>query len=452
MHADRTTARPSRTPRCSRSSDSIARTREEWEQFLEFSGTQVAGVPLPKGWQSLAPFGRELSTLARRRAEVGPEAVIAAPSERNNLSARIETARRKEEQFLNEVVAAQERLDFEVYRLFGLTDSVPEFEATIQPGSRRFEVDLARDGTATAWFARHNYRRPDTQAAPLPEVADEVRIIEKPTFKRRWLLTDWDPRIEQARRSTLLGHVEAWSAGQEPPRIEHGRLMARYVARGNAAAEPILPEGEELTLASWLPDEAVPFLAAHRFTDSGLAKHTVWQETWALQRREDAGENVGALPVPPKYDSKDYRDARYWRLRGKLDVPKERFIAFTEVPGRSGVETLYGWAGWTAQQRVKAILAIDEELEDGSVPLADRIGLLDSAWRLLPDVAREDAAAATRLKAELQALVGPEGPSRELIEDWKKRFPPPTTRTARAKKAPAARDDEESDTEESDES
>ena len=59
---------------------------------------------------------------------------------------------------------------------------------------------------------------------------------------------------------------------------------------------------------------------------------------------------------------------------------------------------------------------------------------------------------ATRLKAELQALVSPEAPSRELIEEWKKRFPPPTTRAARAKKAAAARDDDESEPEESAES
>jgi hypothetical protein len=159
--------------------------------------------------------------------------------------------------------------------------------------------------------------------------------------------------------------------------------------------------------------------------------------------------------VPPEYSqgsrgkSSDFLRTDYWRLRGKLDVPKERFIAFTEVPGRSGAETLYGWAGWTAQQRVKAILAIDEELEDAAVPLADRIGLLDSAWRLLPDVARDDAAAATRLKAELQALVGPAGPSRELVDDWQKRFPPPTSRAARARKMPVAlEEDERSDDEE----
>jgi hypothetical protein len=97
---------------------------------------------------------------------------------------------------------------------------------------------------------------------------------------------------------------------------------------------------------------------------------------------------------------------------------------------------------------VKAILAIDEELEDASVPLADRIGLLDSAWRLLPDVAREDAATATRLKAELQALVGPEGPSRELLEEWKKRFPPPTARAAKGRKAAVALKVDESEEDE----
>lgn len=182
---------------------------------------------------------------------------------------------------------------------------------------------------------------------------------------------------------------------------------------------------------------------------TGLAKRAAWEATWERQRREDLGERTTRETVaPPEYSqggrggkSADFQRSEYWHLRGKLDVPKERFVAFTEVPSRSGAETLYGWAGWTAQQRAKVMLAIDEELEDASVSLADRIGLLDSAWRLLPDVAREDAAAATRLKAELQALVGPEGPSRELVEDWKRRFPPPTTRAARSKKAAAARDD-----------
>jgi hypothetical protein len=98
-------------------------------------------------------------------------------------------------------------------------------------------------------------------------------------------------------------------------------------------------------------------------------------------------------------------------------------------------------------QRLKAILAIDEELEDAGVLLADRIGLLDSAWRLLPEVAREDSSAATRLKAELQALVGPDGPSRELIQDWRNRFPPSATGANRTSRTVAKREETESDSE-----
>ena len=124
---------------------------------------------------------------------------------------------------------------------------------------------------------------------------------------------------------------------------------------------------------------------------------------------------------------------------------------FQKCRGCTGVDTFYCWAGWTNLQRLKAILAIDEELEDATIPLRERIGLLDSAWRLLPEVAREDAASATRLKAELQAVVGPEGPSSELIEEWKKLFPPPSARTTRTKRAAAAREEDDADSEETDE-
>ena len=50
------------------------------------------------------------------------------------------------------------------------------------------------------------------------------------------------------------------------------------------------------SLIRLLADEAVPFLAAYRYKESGLRKREAWEETWALQRREDAGENVGIDP------------------------------------------------------------------------------------------------------------------------------------------------------------
>ena len=204
-------------------------------------------------------------------------------------------------------------------------------------------------------------------------------------------------------------------------------------------------------VADFLASESIPNHRFHVYTEAGLTKRSAWEDVWALQRREDAGEKINDIAVPPEYSqgsrgkSTDFLRTEYWQLRGRLDVPKERFIAFTEVPGRSGAETLYGWAGWSPLQRLKALLAIDEELEDAGTKLADRTGVLDSAWRLLPDVAREDPQAAARLKAELQALVGPTGPSPESLEDWRKRFPPPKPpkkKTELALNAPRAEEDE----------
>lgn len=44
--------------------------------------------------------------------------------------------------------------------------------------------------------------------------------------------------------------------------------------------------------------EAVPYLAAMRYTDSGLAKRGAWEATWEAQRREDAGEHNVVVALP----------------------------------------------------------------------------------------------------------------------------------------------------------
>jgi len=107
--------------------------------------------------------------------------------------------------------------------------------------------------------------------------------------------------------------------------------------------------------------ESVPYLSAMRFTEAGLEKHKLWQDTWNLQRREDRGEKVGDIPVPPKYDQKDHSDATYWSLRGKLDVPKERFISYPGCESDEDQEPVYGWAGWNHLQRAQALAALYQD-------------------------------------------------------------------------------------------
>ena len=83
--------------------------------------------------------------------------------------------------------------------------------------------------------------------------------------------------------------------------------------------------------------------------------------TWELQRREDAGEDVGTIPVPPKYGQGDFADKASWRLRGKLDVAKERFIAHPRLGCDADPTPLVGRAGWDHLDSARAPAAVYEQ-------------------------------------------------------------------------------------------
>ena len=101
----------------------------------------------------------------------------------------------------------------------------------------------------------------------------------------------------------------------------------------------------------------MPFLAAYRYKDSGLRVRAEWESVWALQRREDAGEKV-LIPVPPKYKPVDFRKTSYWQARGKLDVPKERFVLYPDA-GRTGdTSAVVGWAGWDQLEQARALATL----------------------------------------------------------------------------------------------
>ena len=110
-------------------------------------------------------------------------------------------------------------------------------------------------------------------------------------------------------------------------------------------------------VAELVEAESVPLLPVLRYKPSSLRKRDEWEKTWALQRQEDAidartklpkdhpdylteldakalkKKQVGTIPVPPKYTSADFLKSDYWRLRGKLDVPKERWVSFPHCEG-----------------------------------------------------------------------------------------------------------------------
>jgi hypothetical protein len=461
-----------------------------WEQFFEFDATKAKLFPVLTDSAKVAPYAAKLDALARTRVARSVRSVLDGDHWKDTgvLRTALDERRSSDAADLARMVALQEELDWLCYGLYGLDkasdvvapERVEPCPPTWLPWNLGFaerdaenRAALARgeepDEQPTAWFTRHGWDAlvalPDKASTALRKRIEARRarttstpalaLIESANFKRRWYKPDYVAQEQEALTLWLADRVEdAARARSGAFTVEQLVASVQDDARVLAVCD-LLTGRRDFSLSQLVVEtlngDGVPSHRVHLYKPSGLVKRAVWERTWEDQRREDAGEKVTS-EVPPTYGNGDFLKPELWQLRGKLDVPKERFIAFTEVPGRSGVETLYGWAGWTPAQRLKAILAIDEQLEDSGIALTDRIGLLDSAWRLLPDVAREDAQSAMRLKAELQALVGPEGPSHELVDEWRRRFPPPKSKAARAKRAAATRKEDDGDTEESDES
>ena len=363
-------------------------TPSDWERFYEFTGTTVQDFPLPSAFP--LERARLLDSLAQELSVREPSAVCASgvPSRDALVSAEKDS-----EEIRARMIALQEELDWEVYPLYGLIDEDLAYGADDAPGlalgQRAFEIALARSGEGTAWFDRHE-SKPITEIPAqwpaayrelvqrrLERIAEQpyIRLLEKPEHKRRWSQESWDKRQERALRGWLLDRLEDrrfWfdsASGAEPKSV--GQLADEVTRNADMVSVLALWEGRPdvpvtESLEKLLADEAVPFLAAYRYKDSGLRKHQAWEHTWDLQRREDRGEKVETIQVPPKYTSADFRKLSYWRARGKLDVPKERFILYPDANRQGDRTMLLGWAGWDhAEQSLALSRIIGEREQEG---------------------------------------------------------------------------------------
>jgi hypothetical protein len=151
------------------------------------------------------------------------------------------------------------------------------------------------------------------------ELRFEVLLIEQPEFKRRWTYRDWPAEVAAATDTLALELLERYVS--ERVEVFTGAQIVRYAVRGSWGGETVVGPDGEPGLLRLIGSEAVPYLAVLRYTDTGLDKHAVWEQTWDFQRSADVGKHVEEIPAAPKYDPKDYHDATIWQLRGKLDVP-----------------------------------------------------------------------------------------------------------------------------------
>ncbi|MFE2686192.1 BREX-2 system adenine-specific DNA-methyltransferase PglX [Streptomyces mirabilis] len=363
-------------------------TSDDWERFFEFTGTKLQDFPLPADYPAV--LAASLDALGQQLTAIDPAAIAAegAPTASIHREAkdRWESTRAR-------MIALQEELDWQVYSLYNLHSedlrvsenpedlNIPELAL----GERAFEIVLARRVAAgeasNEWFKRHSSTPiteiPARWPVPYREIVQKridaiesnraIGMVERPEYKRRWATEGWDALQERALRSWLLDRMEKrdhwFDENSQPTILTLSRLADALscdeefvsVAKLYAPRKELAKVFDEL-----ITDEHVPFLSALRYKPAGLKKRTDWEEVWDLQRKEDAAPDEQArqevrdsIPVPPKYTSVDFLRPSYWRARGKLDVPKERFISY----GQTNVATpeLYGWAGWDHREQAQAL-------------------------------------------------------------------------------------------------
>ncbi|MFI6887483.1 BREX-2 system adenine-specific DNA-methyltransferase PglX [Streptosporangium canum] len=361
-------------------------TSAAWERFSQINSTNVGKFPLPSG----APLERtrQLDALAHELASIAPQTVCtqAVPSRE-----ALAEARKRHDAIRAEMISLQEELDWEVYRLYGILDEDLTYSGDDLPGlalgERAFEIILGTkylDGeTDTQWFARHNSTPIRDVPSRWPQAYQDLvrrriqvirdhpllKLVEAPECKRRWSAEPYEKTRAEALRGWLLDRLEdenLWfDGGRErgAPRTLSVAQLADLV-RTDADFRQVMdlyvgrPDYDVTTeLVALLKDEQVPYLAALRYSAAGLLKRQDWEQVWALQRREDAGEKVH-IPVPPKYTPKDFAHISYQRHRGKLDVPKERFTGYPGAQRENDATPVYGWAGWDHLQQATALATL----------------------------------------------------------------------------------------------
>jgi hypothetical protein len=428
-----------------------------WDERYAFNATNVAEFPLAQ--HRPLTLARTLDMLARDIEACLPAAQLRRTAEgvqplptRQSLDAMRERAAALRRM----AVASQEELDWTCYALYGLLPDGAEGVVCksgqppeVRLGERAFEIVLARRMAAgretTVWFERHkstpvteipshwpeDYRQVVQRRIDLIERDRNIALIERPEYKRRWNTPAWDDLERSALREWLLDRLEApqlWPAtADQPPQLGTVNRLADAV-RSDADFMQIAElyaghSGFDLAglVGELVASESVPFLPVLRYTDTGLRKRAQWEETWALQRREDAidadvvlfdapdwraelateartrfkladeatltaeagdwielrlaakikrgqaerkAQELGQIPVPPKYTSKDFLKSDYWRLRGGLDVPKERWISYPGCERGADGSLVIAWAGWNHLQQATALAAYYLDMKD----------------------------------------------------------------------------------------
>ncbi len=376
----------------------------------EFDGTKLAQLPIPSAFvgESRARYialGKAADALARERAEVSLTLFLESAQNTAELEAAFADCVRSREAILRRQVSIQETLDWLVYADFGLAGvSLVQEELGLETslGARAFE-QIVSDDTAE-WFRWNETNRNDPPArnallvgnrvAAIAEHPSDLGVIERGEYKRRWIQPSGKAAQSLETDSKVLeDDVWSWVCERVESHLSRAtEIVSRRLIQDRLTADVPLCVAFEWTvqhgrttgeIADLVEHGAVPFLAAARYSSSGLEVHAAWERVWEQQRAEDQGRSVEIWP-PRKFGQEDFIAGLY-EHRGPLDVARERYVSYPFCESDTDGEPMYGWAGWDHLQRAQALGGLYLNRRDVEGWTADRLApMLAGLLELIP--------------------------------------------------------------------
>jgi hypothetical protein len=361
-----------------------------WQLRREFDGTKLKQIPIPQ--ERPLELAKKLDYFAQTLGKLAPDKVLASVS--SNLREQLLNAKKQCLDTLEEMISLQEELDWQCYRLYGLIseDFTHPSPPKLKLGERAFEIVMARKMAAgeleDKWFERHkstpicdlpsnwsdSYRQLVQKRIEVIENSPNIALIEQPEYKRRWDTETYETPQQQALQNWLLDKLETYfdfdgrmnNTGKPTNKIEISITSIAKLTDIAKSDSQFITVGElyrndpafkiEKLITELIEAESVPHLPILRYKVTGLRKRLEWEHTWELQRQEDNGTipTDTKIDVPQKYINTDFLKPNYWRLRGKLDVPKERWIAFPHCQSEDGTLAI-AWAGYNHLQLAQTL-------------------------------------------------------------------------------------------------
>jgi hypothetical protein len=168
----------------------------------------------------------------------------------------------------------------------------------------------------------------------------ESGLRKRVQWKRAWELQRKEDEIE--------AEVEAQRPALEA--VEREKIQ-RVLAKERPRQQRESQEAYAQRMAEWAKFEA---------QEIGKRTHAAVSR----EKHERKGQEIGEIPVPPKYRTADFQRPSYWRLRGALDVPKERFVSYPGAEREADGSPVVTWAGFDHLQQALALATYYLERKD----------------------------------------------------------------------------------------